>query len=216
MKRKLTPLLAACLLMTGCGATNQPVSEQPEAGQTLTTMEAKEETTETEATTTVEETTVESTTTIATEPEYTENDVKSVRNWLTEIWNICVDIESYAHTGTDCTGKEMDFDFFMKGSELKYGKRDEYDAIVHALDDSVPEQAMYILSWEKCMEQVDSLLGKAFSEPPSTNDESYEFNLDLLRQYFEQLRTSETDMMYEHTDKVVLTEDDKKELIFKK
>lgn len=212
MKKLLFATILCMAILTGCGHTEP---EQSTAEQPVTTL-AETATTESVATTVNTTTTMEGTTTAPAEPEYTENDIKSVRNWLTEIWNICVDIESYAHTGTDCTGKEMDFDFFMKGSELKYRKRDEYDAIVHALDDSVPEQEMYILSWEKCMEQVDSLLGKAFSEPPSANDESYEFNLDLLRQYFEQLRTSETDMMYEHADKVVLTEDDKKELIFKK
>lgn len=83
MKRKLSLLLAACLLMTGCGASNQPASEQSEAGQTLTTVEAKETTTGRAATTTVTTTTaVKATTTVTTTtsavtttiPEPTEDD----------------------------------------------------------------------------------------------------------------------------------------------
>lgn len=216
MKRKLTLLLAACLLTTGCGATNQPVSEQSEAAQSTTTMEAKEETTETEATTTAEKTTVESTTTIAAEPEYTEEDINAAQTWMTKIWNICVDVESYAHRGTDCTGKEMDIEFYIKGAELEYKKRDEYDAAVHALDDSVPEQEMFILAWDKSIEQADMLIEKAFSDIPTANDENYEFNLDLFRQYSEQLLYSMNDMLYDNTDKPVVTLDDKKELVFKK
>ena len=216
MKRKLSLLLAACLLMTGCGASNQPASEQPEAGQTLTTVEAKEETTETEATTTVTETTAEITTTAPDEHAYTEEDIKAAQTWMTKVWNSCVDIDSYVKSGIDCKGNEIDMDFYMKGVELEYQKRDEYDAAVHALDDSVPAQEMFILAWEKCLEQSDALLDKAFNEPPRPNDETYEFNLDLFKQYSTQLRNYMNDMMYGNTDKVVVTAEDKIELVFKK
>lgn len=215
MKRIITATLCMAIL-TGCGASSQDAAEQSEAAQTVTTMEGKEETTVAVTTTTECETTAEATTTETEEAEYTEDDIKAAQTWMTRVWNICVDVQSYAHRGTDCTGKEMDIDFYIKGAEMEYKKRDEYDEAVHALDDSVPEQEMFILAWEKCLEQSDMLLDKAFNGPPAANDETYDFDLDLFMQYSEQLRRSLNEMLYNATDKVVVTAEDKKELVFKK
>lgn len=216
MKKAILVLIMCMAILTGCGTSSSDAAEQTESVQTVTTTEGKEEATVTDVTTTVQETTAEAITTVTEEPEYTEEDVKAAQTWMTKIWNICVDVESYAHRGTDCTGKEMDIEFYIKGAELEYKKRDEYDAAVHALDDSVPEQEMFILAWDKSIEQADMLIEKAFSDIPTANDENYEFNLDLFRQYSEQLRYSMNDMLYDNTDKPVATLDDKKELVFKK
>lgn len=178
MKRKLTLLLTACLLTTGCGATNQPVSEQSEAAQSTTTMEAKEETTETEATTTVEETTAESTTTIAAEPEYTDNDVNDAYNWLIgDVWNKGLHDVRDVLNGSKM--EEFDVDFCIENLKIAYAKKEQYNEIIHALDSDITEQAQLILAWDKSIEQTDLLMSALENGVPDASS----FDTELLSQY---------------------------------
>ena len=188
MKRKLTLLIAACLLTTGCGATNQPVSEQSEAAQSTTTMEAKEETTETETTTTVEETTVESTTTITEETKYYDIDVSDACNWLrSDIYGKSLSKIESALNGNE---ESFDMDFCIANLKIDYAKKEQYSDIIHALDDSIPEQAQLILAWDKSIEQADLLVGMTEN---GVSDAS-EFKCDLFKQYSNQLSKTYTDI----------------------
>lgn len=185
MKRLITAALAMAIL-TGCGHTepSQTASEQPVTTIAETTIEA-----ETTAT-------MESTTAALAEPEYTDNDVNAAQNWLTGIWNHCVDISAYVERGTDCTGNEIDMELYIEGAKIDYEKKEQYDAVIHALDDSVSEQKMLIMAWDKCIEQADALLSKAFNEIPRSKDENYEFDIELFRQHFKQFGDSLNTVKY--------------------
>ena len=110
-----------------------------------------------------------------------------VANWATkDIWNdgFC-NIYHYVEDGKDATGRDMDINFTIDNLKIAMEKKDEYDTFIHSLDDGVSEQAQLINAWDKMMEQADSLYQKAISETPRPSDETYEFNTDLFKQYFD-------------------------------
>lgn len=203
MKRLIAATLCMAIL-TGCGQTEtaQTVSEQP-----ATTL-AETSTAESEKTTAYTTTTMEETTTALAEPEYTDSDVSSAKNWLTGIWNYCVDIAAYVERGTDCTGKDIDMEFYIDGARIEYAKKEQYETIIHALDDSVPEQKMLIMAWDKSLEQADTLMNKAFTEMPQPNDENYEFDLDLFKQYMKQFGDSIRTIEYGDSNAFVVSSTD--------
>lgn len=209
MKRLIAATLCMAIL-TGCGQTEtaQTVSEQP-----ATTL-AETSTAESAKTTAYTTTTMEETTTALAEPEYTDSDVSSAKNWLTGIWNNCVDIEAYVSRGTDCTGKEIDIEFYIDGAKRDYDKKDGYDKVIHSLDDSIPDQEMLIKAWDKCIEQTDMLLDKAFNETPKPNDKNYDFNIDLLKQYKDQFGDSYRTVKFGDPN-VVGTDDGEPKFVFK-
>lgn len=202
MKRMMAIAMIAMMLV-GCGeATNEPV-------QTT----AQSTTVETATTTVTEQTTTETTaneTTVATEPEYTDSDIADAWNWSNLMWNKCVDIEAYVTSGTNCSGKELDIEFYIEGAKIEYEKKAEHDAVIHALDDTDSEQRIMILAWDKAFEQIDALLDKAFTEMPRPNDESYEFDIELLRQYKKQFDDSYRGISYNGSK----TGDSKRKFVF--
>ena len=88
-------------------------------------------------------------------------------------------------SGTNSVGEQMDIDFTVSNLKIAMEKKDEYNAFIHTLDDSVPEQAQLINAWDKMMEQTDILYTKAITDTPRPSDETYEFNTDLFKQYFD-------------------------------
>lgn len=204
MKKLLFATILCMAILTGCG---QAEHAQSTAEQSVTTL-AETAMAESAATTVNTTTTMESKTTETAEPEYTDNDVDAAQNWQTGIWNYCVDISAYVKSGTDCTGKDIDMVFYIEGAKIDYAKKEQYDAVIHALDDSVPEQKMLIMAWDKSLEQADTLMNKAFAETPQPNDENYEFDLDLFQQYSKQFRDLLNEVKYGDSNAVVVSSSD--------
>lgn len=119
--------------------------------------------------------------------EKTDIRLNDVTSWATgKIWNdgFC-DIYHYVESGTNSVGEQMDIDFTVSNLKIAMEKKDEYNAFIHTLDDSVPEQAQLINAWDKMMEQTDILYTKVITDTPRPSDETYEFNTDLFKQYFD-------------------------------
>ena len=205
MKKKLFASILCMAMLYGCGNSEQSDPKQAESATTISSIAEKEspeqETTDSSDTDKTAQDSSIADSTKSDEPEkivseYTDNDVTAAQNWMTDMWNDCVDIKAYVESGTDCTGEEIDIDFFVESAKIDYEKKDKYNDIIHSLDDTVDGQKMLIMSWDKCIEQVDSLLVKAFEETPRPNDESYEFNTDLFRQYFKEFDDSIRTVMF--------------------
>ena len=128
--------------------------------------------------------------------EYGSKDVENAIYWMTGIWNNCCDIKSYVAGGKSCSGKEMDIDLYMETVKCDYEKKDEYDSIIHALDDSVAKQKVLIELWDKCIEQAVPIIEKAINKTPIANDKDYEINLDLFQQYNGTLRDTFNEILY--------------------
>lgn len=129
----------------------------------------------------------ESSSVSASATEKTDIRLNDVTSWATgKIWNdgFC-DIYHYVESGTNSVGEQMDIDFTVSNLKIAMEKKDEYNAFIHTLDDSVPEQAQLINAWDKMMEQTDILYTKAITDTPRPSDETYEFNTDLFKQYFD-------------------------------
>lgn len=129
----------------------------------------------------------ESSSVSASATEKTDIRLNDVTSWATgKIWNdgFC-DIYHYVESGTNSVGDQMDIDFTVSNLKIAMEKKDEYNAFIHTLDDSVPEQAQLINAWDKMMEQTDILYTKAITDTPRPSDETYEFNTDLFKQYFD-------------------------------
>ena len=126
---------------------------------------------------------------VSSEASSMESSIKltDVSEWATgDLWNdgFC-DIYHYVESGKNSVGDDMDIEFTVDNLKITMEKRGEYDAFIHTLDDSVPEQAQLINAWDKMMEQTDILYQKAISDTPRPSDETYEFNTDLFKQYFD-------------------------------
>lgn len=128
--------------------------------------------------------------------EYGSKDVENAIYWMTGIWNNCCDIKSYVEEGKSCSGREMDIDFYMETVKGDYEKKNEYDSIIHSLDDSVAKQKVLIESWDKCIEQAAPIIEKAINKTPIANDKDYEINLDLFQQYNGTLRDTFNEILY--------------------
>lgn len=129
----------------------------------------------------------ESSSVSASATEKTDIRLNDVTSWATgKIWNdgFC-DIYHYVESGTNSVGEQMDIDFTVSNLKIAMEKKDEYNAFIHTLDDSVPEQAQLINAWDKMIEQTDILYTKAITDTPRPSDETYEFNTDLFKQYFD-------------------------------
>ena len=129
----------------------------------------------------------ESSSVSASATEKTDIRLNDVTSWATgKIWNdgFC-DIYHYVESGKNSVGDDMDIEFTVDNLKITLEKRGEYDAFIHTLDDNVPEQAQLINAWDKMMEQTDILYQKAISDTPRPSDETYEFNTDLFKQYFD-------------------------------
>lgn len=126
---------------------------------------------------------------VSSEASSKESSIKlnDVTSWATgKIWNdgFC-DIYHYVESGTNSVGEQMDIDFTVSNLKIAMEKKDEYNAFIHTLDDSVPERAQLINAWDKMMEQTDILYTKVITDTPRPSDETYEFNTDLFKQYFD-------------------------------
>lgn len=184
--KSIAAIIAISLAMAGCGNTQVESDNSGSAGQDVS----------------------------SSSESLTDYDVDAAKNWLTGIWNNCVDIEAYVSRGTDCTGKEIDIEFYIDGAKRDYDRKDGYDKVIHSLDDSIPDQEMLIKAWDKCIEQTDMLLDKAFNETPKPNDKSYDFNIDLLKQYKDQFGDSYRTVKFGDPN-VVGTDDGEPKFVFK-
>lgn len=159
-----------CMIMCGCGQTDSAQTEQKElsAAEIVTTTAEK-----------IVDTTVtdETAVTESVSHEYTDDDVNAAYNWLIgDVWNDGVREVRDVVKGTKT--EEFDVDFCIANLKAVYAKRDEYNEIIHALDDS-SEQAQLILAWDKSLEQADSLVGLLENGMPTADS----FNCDLISQY---------------------------------
>lgn len=209
MKKLMFISLLCMSVLSGCGNSEQADTEQTENSTTIEdiyeTESAEQETTVVSNADTDAQDSFITDSSETDEPdlgsvEYTDNDVTAAKNWIVGMLNNCVDIQAYVESGTDCAGKEIDIDFFIECAKNDYEKKEKYNDIIHALDDSVDGQKMLVVSWDKCIEQVDSLLSKAFEDIPRSNDETYEFNTDLFRQYFKEFDDSIRTVMFGDSD----------------
>lgn len=158
-----------CMILCGCGQNDSAQTEQKEssAAEIVTTAS------ETVDTTVADETAV----TESVSHEYTDNDVNAAYNWLIgDVWNDGIREVRDVVKGTKT--EEFDVDFCIANLKAVYAKRDEYNEIIHALDDS-SEQAQLVLAWDKSLEQADLLVGLLENGMPTADS----FNCDLISQY---------------------------------
>ena len=169
MKRQLIALLAASALLTSCGSDDESSGTKKKKTDSSSAISVSSE--------------------ASSKEKDKESSIKltDVAKWATgDLWNdgFC-DIYHYVESGTNAVGDDMDIEFTVNNLKLTMEKRSEYDAFIHTLDDSVPEQAQLISAWDKMMEQTDILYQKVLSETPRPADETYEFSTDLFKQYFD-------------------------------
>lgn len=177
MNRKAILASVLCgMILCGCGRVEQEQTSTVQTDPELTTISEQAETKPDET---------EPPVTTAKKQEYGKRDIQDARNWLVgDIWNDGIHaVESYAKNGTDTAGQQIDIDFCIDNLVIAYGEKEKYDAVVHALDDSIIEQKQLITAWDKLIEQADMLIEKAKSEKPEPNDENYGFDTDLFFQY---------------------------------
>ena len=110
----------------------------------------------------------------------------TVSNWATkDIWNDGFsDISHFLEDGKSARGYDMDIDFTLDNLKISMEKKEKYNEFIQSLDDSIPEQAQLINSWNKMCEQIDILYNKVITEKPKAGDRKYDFNTDLFYQYF--------------------------------
>ena len=186
--KRIAIIALSMAALTGCG--NQAISE------TSIISEIPAETTvivETEVTEKEPEPETKSpviTTSAEKKEEYKARDVINILNWMTgDIWNDGIfTVKMYSERGTNSIGQQIDIDFCIENLKLAYSKKDEYNEVIHALDDSIPEQNQLIVSWDKAIEQADILIDKITTETPMPQDESYVLETDLFFQYYDSFR----------------------------
>lgn len=135
------------------------------------------------------------TTSIDTTTEF-ENKLPEISNWITRnIWNdgFC-DISWYVSYGTSSTGTELDIDFTIENLTYEMEKKIEYNDYILSLDDTISEQKRLIDTWNKVSEQIDILYNQVISDKPRPNDDTYEFNDDLFKQYFDSFQSLSDDI----------------------
>lgn len=113
------------------------------------------------------------------------NQFSDVDHWLSDMWSTLIcDMDSYIRYGTSCTGEEYDIEYAISELKASYKKKDEYNDFIHSLDINDENNARLITAWDKLCEQLDILYKKITSETPKANDETYEYNTDLCKQYY--------------------------------
>ncbi|NLT10659.1 MAG: hypothetical protein GXY08_14355 [Ruminococcus sp.] len=120
----------------------------------------------------------------------------TVSNWATkDIWNDGFsDISHFLEDGKSAAGYDMDIDFTLDNLKISMEKKEKYTEFINSLDDSIPEQAQLINSWNKMCEQIDILYNKVITEKPKAGDRKYDFNTDLFYQYFRKFYEIAIDM----------------------
>lgn len=178
MKKQLFATILCMSILTGCG-NSVPEQDSIEKTETVTTLP---ETTTTDAKT--EATTNETTTSEHDETKYYDVDVSDAYDWLvSDACNKGLHKIDSALKGND---DSFDMDFCIANLKIDYGKKEQFNEIIHALDDSIPEQAQLILAWDKSLEQADSLIDIAESGTMDADN----FNCDLFNQYLHQFSES--------------------------
>ena len=123
------------------------------------------------------------------------SDFDNIDHWLTDMWNTLIcDIPSYIKYGKDCADREYDIDYAISELQTAYKHKPEYDEFIHSLDNSIEVNERLIKAWDKMSEQLDILYGKITTEKPRPKDESYEYNTDLYRQYYESFQDIEREI----------------------
>jgi uncharacterized protein YceK len=182
MKRLLLATILCAAILTGCGNI---VTEQDSIEQTET-VTALSETTAADAKT--EAATNETATPEQDETKYYDVDVSDAYDWL--VSDVCNKGLREIDSALKSNDESFDMDFCIANLKIYYGKKEHFDKIIHALDDSIPEQAQLILAWDKSLEQADSLVDVAESGTMNADN----FNLDLFDQYSHQFVESFSDI----------------------
>lgn len=132
----------------------------------------------------------------ATTPTEIDITLSSVYGWVVgEMWNdgLC-DISWYVENGTNSVGGELDIDFLLDNLKYSYEKKPKYDEYMKSLDTSIGNQAQLVNAWNKLSEQIDILYSKVSAEKPRPKDDTYDFNTDLFKQYFDKFVELEADV----------------------
>ena len=174
MKKLLFATILCMAILTGCGQT---VTEQDSIDKTET-VTALPETTATDAKT--EATTNETTTPEQDEAKYYDVDVSDAYDWL--VSDVCNKGLRKIDSALKSNDDSFDMDFCIANLKADYSKKEQFNEIIHALDDSIPEQEQLILAWDKSLEQADSLIDIAESGTMNADN----FNCDLFNQYSHQ------------------------------
>ena len=174
MKKLLFAAILCMAIMTGCGQT---ASEQASIEKTET-VTSLSETTATDAKT--EAATNKTTTPEQDETKYYDVDVSDAYDWL--VSDVCNKGLRKIDSALKSNDDSFDMDFCIANLKIDYGKKEQFNEIIHALDDSIPEQAQLILAWDKSLEQADSLIDIAESGTMNADN----FNCDLFNQYSHQ------------------------------
>ncbi|WP_141505210.1 hypothetical protein [Paenibacillus luteus] len=111
-----------------------------------------------------------------------ESKLKEINNFVIgDIWNDgLVNIGHYAHSGTDATGQTMDIDFMSQQLGKAMDKKVEYDKYIQGIDSKYDDVKQI---WIKVSGEIDVLFKKLQDDPPTANDEDYEFDTGLFGQY---------------------------------
>lgn len=188
MKKQLFSTILCMAILTGCGNI---VSEQDSTSQQDSTVQSETVTTLPETTATdakTEATTNETTTPEQDGTKYYDLDVSDAYDWL--VSDVCNKGLRKIDSALKSNDNSFDMDFCIANLKIDYGKKEQFNEIIHALDDSIPEQAQLILAWDKSLEQADSLVDIAESGTMNADN----FNLDLFDQYSHQFVKSFSDI----------------------
>lgn len=188
MKKILFASILCMAILTGCGniAPEHDSTAQQDSTVQSETVTALSETTATDSKT--EATTSETTTHEQEETKYYDVDISDAYDWL--VSDVCNKGLRKIDSALKSNDNSFDMDFCIANLKIDYGKKEQFNEIIHALDDSIPEQAQLILAWDKSLEQADSLIDIAESGTMNADN----FNLDLFVQYSHQFVKSFSDI----------------------
>ena len=188
MKKQLFSTILCMAIMTGCGniAPEHDSTAQQDSAAQSETVTTFPETTATDVKT--EAATNEATTPEQDETKYYDVDVSDAYDWL--VSDVCNKGLREIDSALESNDESFDIDFCISNLKIDYGKKEQFNEIIHALDDSIPEQAQLILAWDKSLEQADSLIDVAESGTMNADN----FNLDLFNQYSHQFVKSFSDI----------------------
>ena len=186
--KRIAIIALSMAILTGCG--NQAAPETPVLSEAIAETTAVSEIVVTDKEPEPETEASVITTAAAKKKEYKARDITNISSWMTsDIWNDGIfTVKMYAERGTNSVGQQIDIDFCIENLKLAYSKKDEYNEVIHALDDSIPEQKQLIASWDKAIEQADALIEKITTETPQPQDETYVLDTDLFFQYSNSFR----------------------------
>lgn len=118
-----------------------------------------------------------------------------ISNDVTELWNeVIIEANSYANSGTSCTGEALDIDFVIENMDKYYGKVTEDKEYINNLGD---EYSDIISAFEKLYDKATIICNNLRDETPKANVPlSYANEIELFQQYSDYFRDTVYELAY--------------------